>query len=145
MMKVQASQRVNFMRRAAVGALILVASACGGGSSQEASVACKTAFVCEQSDYNLAQVPDADIPDGFDLGAEIEDLRTACVDAGGEVSEACPSEGEIASCAVSTAGVRFTTVYYDPGLTDGDICALEASCVLADGDFSGPSDTVCAP
>ncbi len=133
------------MRRAVVFSLFLAASACGGGPSQEASVACKMAFVCEQSDYNMAQVPDADIPDGFNLGSEIEDLRAACVDAGGEALEACPSDGEIASCSVSTPGIRATTVYYDPGLTDDDICDLQASCVLAEGDFSGPPDTVCTP
>ncbi|MCW5829222.1 MAG: hypothetical protein KIT79_07885 [Deltaproteobacteria bacterium] len=122
--------------------LCAVLAGCGGGASLSATTACENGFICEQWEYDLRGL---DLPPGFNLGLEIESVDDACRDGGGTALESCPDEGVIASCEQSGDGITETRFYSDPGLTDEQICDIQADCESKDGSFDGPSDLSCDP
>jgi len=125
-------------------ALIATLGACGSGPSRTGRTACTKGYICQQYDYDLREVSGSTLPDGFNLGDEIAAMEDQCVADGGVPSDTCPADSQLAACRNTDPNVVFTTAYYDPGLSDTDLCNLKASCESSLGTFTAPGLT-CGP
>ncbi len=130
--------RLNLTAGRLLAAALMAAglAACGSGPSRTAKTSCTTGYICQQYAYDLRHTDSSTLPDGFNLGDEINAMEDECAADGGVPAETCATEGLVASCSYSEPDIVFTTSYYDPGLSDADLCNLKASCESGLGDFT---------